>query len=782
MKRCYLLLWTFFFFITAAIAQTGSLQGRVTTADGNPAVRVTILLEKERKGTVTDENGRFEFKRLPAGEYELKISLIGYESLTHAVSVRDEQATQVDLQLHVSDKQLEEVVIRSDQKGYKVSRVSPALRLQTPLIEVPQNIQVVTGKVIADQQIFDMLEGVTRNVSGMTRVEHWDNYARIYMRGSNTVAFRNGMNTQMPWGPLAEDMSMIDRIEFVKGPAGFMMANGEPGGLYNVVTKKPSGFNKGEFNFTYGSFNTFRAAADLDGKLTRNGRLLYRLNLMTSSRESHRKYEYTRRHTIAPVLKYVIDDKTSVTAEYTYQFLRMSTIGSSYVFSTRGYADLPRNFTIAEPNIKPSDMNDHSALVVINRTLTPHWKLTGQFAWFHYSQVGSSLWYDSIKTNGDLYRSLGIWDALGENKVGQVYLNGDFRSGAVKHNVLAGIDAGKKDYWADWSQTYPLQGPAVFNIYHPVYGVPDNFLPVFDRSGNLKDRAAQNYGVINSKYGALYVQDELQLFDNKLRLTLAGRYTISEQSDYGGEAYKGNKFTPRAGLSYSLNQSASVYALYDQAFVPQSGRSRTNELFKPITGGNIEAGLKKDWLGSRWNTTLSVYQITRNNVLTPDPADPNYSVQLGQTKATGVELDVRGELLEGLNLTLNYAYTDSRITKDEVKANEGNATPGTTRHVTNGWLSYRLPDGVLKGAGISFGYQWQVKRFSWYVWDNSEAALPDYFRADGAVSWSNDKYNVALNVNNIFNKYLYSGSPYAGSYYWQTEPGTNFRFTLGYRF
>ena len=126
-----------------------------------------------------------------------------------------------------------------------------------------------------------MLEGVTRNVSGATRIEHWDNYASITMRGSNVGAFRNGMNVSTALGPADRryEHGRTD-IEFVKGPAGFMLANGDPSGFYNVVTKKPSGRNKGEVRVSLGSFDLYRATADLDGKLSRDGKLLYRLNVM----------------------------------------------------------------------------------------------------------------------------------------------------------------------------------------------------------------------------------------------------------------------------------------------------------------------------------------------------------------------------------------------------------------------------------------------------------------------------------------------------------------------
>ena len=114
----------------------------------------------------------------------------------------------------------------------------------------------------------------------------------------------------------------------------------------------------------------------------------------------------------------------------------------------------------------------------------------------------------------------------------------------------------------------------------------------------------------------------------------------------------------------------------------------------------------------------------------------------------------------------------------------GVQVPGSSRHVQNAWLNYKVDKGLLTGFGVSLGYQYQAKRSPWYVFDGSENSLPDYFRMDGSVSYQKEKIGFNLVVNNILNKYLYSGAPYewGGYFYWQTEPGTNARFTVNYKF
>ncbi len=777
--------FTVLLFVTGALmaqAQSGAIKGHVKTADGKDAEFINVVLKGTTRGTTTDEKGNYQLLNVKAGDHTLQVSFIGLEPQTKKIVVKEGETTEADFTLEQDSQKLQEVVVVANPSKYVTDYPSISLRLKTPLLEVPQNIQVVTKQLLNDQQIFDMLEGVTRNVSGVTRLEHWDNYALINMRGSQIGAFRNGMNVQMAWGPIAEDMSMVERIEFVKGPAGFMLANGEPSGFYNVVTKKPTGINKGEATLTLGSFNNYRSTLDLDGKISEDGKLLYRLNVMGQMRNSHRDFEFNNRASVAPVLKYKFNDKTSLTAEYTYQFLQMSVIGSNYSFSEKGYGDLPVNFTTAEANMSPTNINDNTLFLTLSHSFNSDWKFTGQLAYMKYSQIGQSIWPYSFTSTGDtLIRGASIWDVLGVNKLGQFFINGDAATGALNHRILAGLDMGHKEYLHDWNQGGAFSGPQGFNIYNPVYGtVPAGAFPQYDRSKSLRERGV-NY---NQSYTGIYVQDEIGFWNNKLRLTLAGRYTTARDADpYSGIA-TADKFTPRAGLSYSIDKTTAAYALFDQAFVPQAGGDVNGKKFDPITGNNQEIGLKKEWLGGLWTTSLAAYQITKNNVLTADPNNINFSIQLGQTQTKGIEFDLRGQILSGLDLTFNYAYTDSKVTKDTDPVKVGVAVAGTTRNISNTWLSYRAVSGKMKGVGLSLGYQYQAGRSSWYVFDGTNQPLEDYFRMDGSVSYQKDNFSIALNVNNILNQYLYSGAFYnwGNYYYYQTEALRNARLTIAYKF
>jgi iron complex outermembrane recepter protein len=788
------------FSTVAAFAETeplSAIKGVIITSDGTPAAYVAVQIKQKNKGTLTNEKGEFVFKRMLPGRYTLQVMLMGYKTLSQDVEVIKDQIVQVNLQLEASDKQLKEVTINGAKNRYKNDSLSGSLRLRTPILEVPQNIQVVSATVLADQQAYDIVDGITRNVSGATRVGHWDNqYAQIRMRGSKIPAFRNGMNIEASWGPTAEDAAMIDRIEFVKGPAGFMLANGEPGGFYNVVTKKPTGNTKGAATISMGSFSTYRAALDFDGKLTKDGKLLYRLNVAGQQKDYYTKYNYNNRYLFAPVLKYLVDDRTSVTLEYTFQGSKYLANGN-YVFSKKKLLDenISNDFFYGDPSLEPGKLKDHSVYLYFDHKLNDRWEAHAQVAYFNFGMVANSVWVTSMEDNGDMKRYYSVADEAGENRFAQASLSGEEYTGSVRHRILAGIDMGNKKFWGDFRQLTPnltLPGKVPFNVYNPVYGIAFDSIPKIDRSQSVRTRAGSTTYASVTNYTSAYIQDELGFFNNRVRLSVAARFTYAEtvgKTKKGG--MKDNVVTPRIGLSYSVDKATTIYGLFDKSFVPQSGLDSAQNAFKPVVGVDLEVGAKREWFGGRWVTTVSAYQIRRQNTLSTttdkDSRGADVVLQLGETETKGVEVDINGELLPGLNATLNYAYTDAKISKEADNAKTktvGNITPNTAKHITNAWLNYRIGKGRLNGFGISGGIQWQADRVVGLT--ATRPNIPNYFRADAGLNYAKGKYSISLLVNNLLDdqQLLTAASIPAtgGIYNYIVEARRNFRMTIGYRF
>src|SRR5690606_5895061 len=197
--------------IAASNLENGIIQGHVSTSEGKDAANVSIGLKGRAGGTQTNAKGEFRLKTRP-GTFIIRATAVGMRPEEKTVTVRDGETVIVNFVLSINAEQLQEVIVSASRNNYKTDKPSSSLRLTEPLIEIPQNIQVVTPAAMAVQQIISMSDGLIRNVSGAVRMEHWgDLYTNITMRGSQIQAFRNGFNVvNSYWGPLTEDMSFVD--------------------------------------------------------------------------------------------------------------------------------------------------------------------------------------------------------------------------------------------------------------------------------------------------------------------------------------------------------------------------------------------------------------------------------------------------------------------------------------------------------------------------------------------------------------------------------------------
>lgn len=778
---------------TAAFAQTGVIRGNILTKNNRPAKNVVVKLNGSQEKEV-DSLGRYEFQALAAKSYEIRAQHISFASQVTTINLKEGETRILDFILQEDKNTIQEVLV-SAKKPIVEHQLSNSLRVQVPILELSQNVQTINSEAIAKQQAFNLSDGIYRNISGVSRQTHWnDMYVNIHMRGSQIQAFRNGMNiVSSYWSPLSEDMATVEKIEFVKGPAGFMMSSGDPAGIYNVVTKKPSGTEHAEVTMSLGSFENYRSTLDLDGKLSQDGKLLYRLNIAGSSKASFRANEDNKRLVIAPVLSYRLNTKTLATFEYTYQKARMTDVGSAYVMSPEGFGSLPRETTFTQKGTEPFNVDEHSTFLTVEHQLSSAWKLTAQGSFFSYNQTGASSWPQDIFPDGKVIRKSDIWDAKSTMVLAQAFLNGNFRTGAIEHQVLAGIDLGSKDYIADWNQSIVLDSlnGGQFDPKNPVYGF--DFGPQsFDRSLSLQERAARGGGSMNTKYSSMYVQDQLGFFDNSLRLTLAARYTSMAVGTWGGTPVKNEKITPRIGLSYSIDKNTAVYGLLDQSFLPQQGILFDGSKVKPITGNNYELGIKREWFGGKWNSTLALYQITKNNEITSYGPDPKMSVEVGQKRIRGIEFDIRGEITKGLNLIANYAYTDGKVSKVNQGADQffvGQVLDGADKHIANLWLDYEIIHGRARGLAFQLGgYSNMDRATEYYSQEFKDRNIEDYFRLDAGMGYRTEKFSINLNVQNLLDKYLIDGGSYYTDYFttpvysWQAGAPRNYRLSFSYKF
>ncbi|QQL49600.1 TonB-dependent siderophore receptor [Mucilaginibacter ginkgonis] len=673
-------------------------------------------------------------------------------------------------------------------KTYKIDRSSNTLKLTTPLLKLPQNIQEVDKDVLTDQQAINISESITRNVSGAMRNNTADFYNPfIFMRGAAVNTLRNGMDVSMIYyGPTPEDASIIDRMEFIKGPAGYVNAIGDPAGSFNLVTKQPTGTNNNHINFTAGSFNLYRLSVDLDDNLNDDKKWQYRLNVTGQKAKSFQKFAFNDKLVIDPVLKYNIDEHSYISAEYIYTQQQFKQYLLT-VFTPYGFGSLPTDFSITDPNNTPTKAFENNAFLTYHNSFNSKWQLTAKATYVADNLTGSYFFVSKYTpaTPNLLQRRVTYEKFNTSVFAAQAFLNGEFATGAITHKILAGLDYNNKNLLAYSGYNDPTANQALYplDVNNPVYGIP------FDanvKQGKLADIATNKSAV---RYGAAYAQDELNMLDDRLRVTIAARLTTSTSSIAipTVTGVSNTVVTPRLGLDYSLTNNFSAYALFDKTFTPQSGISATGGLFAPLRGQDLEAGLKKDWANGKWNTTLSVYRITRNNIIVTDPAT-NLQSQIGQTISKGIEFDLKGEIVKGLDCVINYAYTDAYISKDANATLIGLPAPYRVKHIQNTWLNYKLPLKSISGFALSGGYQLQTGRAGRYSQENGLNIAP-IFRLDGGIGWSNSRFSVNGIVNNILNRLNYGSAwitPVAinptGLYAYVPYPPREYRVSIGYSF
>lgn len=765
---------------TSVFAQKGSLKGTIKTSDDQPAPYVNVVLKGTNKGVITDVNGNFELRNYEAGKYILKVSFVGLESKELPVDIVGGQTTTLSpIVLDETSQRLDEVVVMGNKDNQYVEvKGSESLRIGADLIEVPQNITVTTKQTIRDLGVLNKSE-ISRTVSGIVRSYGEDLDMTFMIRGMNSTynTYRNGVGGPIWWNA-QEDAAMIEKVEFVKGPAGFMLANSEPGGLLNTVTKQPTHQRIASIDLGIGSYNLMRTAVDLGGEFVKDGKLTYRLNTGIQRNSQNYRFGAMTRTFVCPVIKYEIDDKTSITFEHNYVQATTQEITHNLFTINEQFFKIPSSTAINDPNMGTFTGRDVYNRVAAQHEVSKNWKLNFNAAYMTTDWDGHTMYLEGISpTKDSLYRYQFHSDWAGKLFNTQMFLNGEFKTGNVSHNVLVGLDYGDAK---DGSTSVDNFGTRDFNLSlaNPTYYLPQD---------SLLNYVGTTYTwVATNKWQALYLQDHLKIRD-KLILTIAGRFTYlttgQDTNTPDDPAYEINDhaFTPRLGLTYMISPGMSAYALYDQSFLAQRGALYEGGRLPPLKGSNREIGFKSLLLDKKLSLSAAFYDITKNNVGTADPEHQGFFLMNGQVRSTGFEVDITGNITPSLMVIANYSKINARITEDTDSTLVGLKNQGTPDQTANGWLKYSVPGGKLKGLGIGVGVQYVGLRSGVYPgWGSQDGNkfLPAYTIFDASVSYSTDKFSVGLNVYNLFDKqYAVNGYWYADYQEWYYSPGlpTNFR-------
>lgn len=766
MKQIILLLLMVAAF-TKGLAQAGngSIQGSLQNKKQEPLAGIAIQLADTKLAVITDEDGNYSIKNVPAGNYTLVFSGVGYKISKENIAVKANELTTVELELNETTKELAPVVIRSTlQKKYVQRFSSSGTRLPLKLVETPQTIQVITSQVIKDQQAQN-LNDVTKNLTGVINNNSYTSYT---MRGftnyypNSFITFDGFVGNMYQWSQMVQ-LYNIDRVEMIAGPASALYSVGTPGGVINMETKKTLQESRYSFNLTTGSWNLIDVSADLGGALTKNKKLLYRLNIGYNNQNSFRPYQFNQNLVIAPSITYNISDKTNLNLDFVNadNKTRFAYDRGGLVFmnadSTYNFKGALNTFVHNSPKDYGS-INASSLTFRLNHEFSKNFKLTylSRFTRTvfdmgeHYGNDYGDHYFTHLDT---LERRYDTWLYKPYNFQNSVFTTASFTTGSFKQLLVTGIDY--QSYGSTKNQYIDDIAPAL-SLASPDYS-KDNFssYPRPSQYQNNKD---------NTRQPGFYFLDLVSVGD-KLKVLLAGRYgkflyiakpLSAENWSQENDSSKATIFLPRVGLVYSITANHAVYGSYCESFNPQYSNSRgAGGPFPPQKGKQVELGYKAVYFGGKLMSTIALYSIRYLNILKTDPADASGQRQIAAPGLTsnGAEITAQGNVHQ-LSIIAGYAYNHVVFSANSPLGTKGNRYDNAPEQVANIWLKYTVPaQHKLKNLAISVGGKYIGNRAGNGF--NRHFLMPAYFLADAAVSYGIKNFSFNLNGYNLFNtKYV----------------------------
>jgi iron complex outermembrane receptor protein len=653
----------------------------------------------------------------------------------------------------IDDEAIQIVATGEQEDGYRVSEAATATRTDTPLRDIPQSIQVIPRQVIEDQGA-TRVEEVLQNAVGVASAADTRAASSSYViRGfDSSTTLRNGF--RIPTGgngtaARVQTPSNLERIEILRGPAAVLYGTGEPGGIINFVTRQPLRDPSYAIDLTAGSYSFYQGAIDLSGPLTADEQLLYRFNASYENYGSFADFVDGELISIAPIVRYEFSENTALSFSYEYTHIDQAAYSGLPIDPIA--FELPRDRNYNEPDDDRLDSTDHALILSFEHEFSDSLSLNsavsavfseGQnngFGLFNFDPQ-TNLW-ERYSRIGETYSTTYTW---------QTDFISRFNTGSIEHQLLVGLELSTSD-----SRTSVFESTvnSAINVLDPIYGEP--FLPRDDYTF-INPNSTDTVGI--------YLQDQITLLSN-LKLLLGGRYDSIHQTSEISEFFEGTRtentndfsnqaFSPRVGIVYQPIEPISLYASFSQSFVPNNTTTREGELIDPTRGTQYEVGVRAEFGNLAAN--LAAYEITKTNILTTDPDDPNFTIPVGEVRSRGIEFDIGGEILPGWNLFASAFINEAIVTEDNTLP-EGDRLRDAPDEGASLWTTYEFQDGDLQGLGFGLGL--------FYVGDReaelpNDFVIPSYVRADAALFYRRNNWRVALNFKNLTSTRYYENANY----------------------
>ncbi|MGQ9368212.1 TonB-dependent siderophore receptor [Azospirillum sp. ST 5-10] len=630
---------------------------------------------------------------------------------------------------------------RGAADDYVAGASATGTKTDTPLLEIPQSVSVVTAKEL-ERRGADDLNDALAYTPGVRVVDYpgGPGAPDVYMRGFRDSGlfslYRDGLRASFnPYDTTVEPYG-LDRIDVLKGPSSVLFGQATPGGLVNLTTKRPTETPLHEIQLQGGSFDRRQAAADLGGPLDGEGRWLYRLTALGRDSGTQIDHAPDDRVYVAPALTVRPTDRTRLTLLASYLDLTLSGAEQSIPMVGSLY-DNPKgrigtDVYFGEPGLSEWNVRNESIGYEVEHAFSDDWSVRQNARYLHtdadFRSAYPNTWPVSL-VDGRYY-PIGIQERPKETRsiLIDTAVEGRVATGPVAHALLAGVDYGT--YWGKESRRNSLN-EAVIDIFDPVYGVTDF---VFGDPWVDAKSSVDQVGV--------YLQDQLRF--GRWVVTLGGRHdwVRNEETDYLAgtkQSSSDHEFTGRAGVVHLFDNGLAPYASVATSFQPTSGTyapERGGGMFKPTTGTQYEVGLKYQPAGWTSVVTVSLYHLTQRNVVTNDPLYSGFSVQEGEVRSRGVEVEGKMDVTEELSLVASYAFTDAEITEDNPAAGSAASNVGLTpsavpRHTAALWADYTFASGPLRGLGLGAGVRYVGGSYN----ASNTVKVSDYTLFDAALRY-----------------------------------------------
>ncbi|MBK0058311.1 TonB-dependent siderophore receptor [Pseudomonas sp. S44] len=646
--------------------------------------------------------------------------------------------------------------------GYLAKRTAAGTKTDTALVEAPRSISVATRQQMSDRGVHS-LDDAVKYMPGIVSASFGSDtrYDWMRVRGFEPTQFLDGL--PLPRGVYANpkpETWNLDRLALLRGPASSVYGQTPPGGLLNIVSRRPQAEAAHEIEVQYGSDNHRQINFASTGKIDDEGRFLYGVSGVIRDSGTQIDHIEDKRYNIAPSLTWNIDEDTSLT--FLSQFTRDDTGVTSQFYPIQGtkidmpFGKISHHKNLGDPNYDFYDRTYYAVGYAFEHRFNDVWQFRQNLRY-----TKSELSFQTVTVNSynpgfgmvvDDQGNTGRGTTNVDEDISQFAVDnnfqGDFSTGAISHTLLIGLDHQRmnNNYLAIFGSAPPI------NVNNPAYGLP---ITRPDRSTAFYDYDQK------TRQTGLYVQDQMAL-DN-WRLTLGGRedwvHTGTKFFNKGDatNTQRDKKFSGNAAISYVFDSGFVPYLSYAESFQPSSKADidPTNGL-KPTEGKQWELGIKYQPPGSNTLLTAAVYDLTQKNVsVTNNIGNVTVTSQTGEVKVRGLELEAVSDVTENLKVIAAYTLAKSEVQDGQFKGNRLQLMPNQQASL---WADYTWHSGVLDGFGIGGGARYTGNTYgdqgntylgkakAYTVFDAS--VHYDLGRLDNSLKGA----SVAVNATNLLNK------------------------------